>query len=88
MLCVLCTEVSEPLLPAPDSLLAQFTARPVFVVGDVDDDRLTASYWLTVPLPDDQDTDMQQVPYKVSFVPILTPHGITNFFCYHLYIQV
>ncbi|XP_046659595.1 protein virilizer isoform X2 [Homalodisca vitripennis] len=54
-------ELSEPLLPAPDSLLAQWSARPVFVVGDVEDDRLTVSYWLTVPQPDDQDSDMQQV---------------------------
>lgn len=62
--------MTEPLLPSPDSLLAQFSARQVFVVGDVDDDRLTAGYWLTVPLPDDQDSEMQQVnvTYRVKYV--------------------
>lgn len=54
-------ETSEPLLPAPDTLLSQFSARPVFVVGEVEDERLSGSYWLSVPLPDDQDGDMQLV---------------------------
>ncbi|XP_054285555.1 protein virilizer-like isoform X1 [Macrosteles quadrilineatus] len=54
-------EVPEPMLPSPDTLLAQFSARPVFVVGEVEDDRLAAGYWLSVPPPDDQDSEMQQV---------------------------
>lgn len=54
-------EINEPLLPAPESLIAQFAARPVFIVGDVDDDRLSAAYWLATPPLDDQDTEMEQV---------------------------
>ena len=61
------TEISEPCLPAPESLIAQFTARPVFIVGDVDDDRLSAAYWLATPPLDDQDTEMEQVLYIIMY---------------------
>ncbi|XP_075224431.1 VIR_N domain-containing protein isoform X2 [Lycorma delicatula] len=54
-------ETTEPLLPQPEQLLAQFSARPVFVVGEVDDDRLSATYYLASPAIDDQDSEMEQI---------------------------
>lgn len=56
------------MLPAPETLLAQFAARPVFIVGDVDDERLSAAYWLSTPPPDDQDTDMDQVKVFLNII--------------------
>lgn len=54
-------DVVEPVLPAPETLLAQFSARPVFMVGEVDDERLGSTYWLAPPPVDEADQDMEQV---------------------------
>ncbi|XP_063240539.1 protein virilizer isoform X2 [Bacillus rossius redtenbacheri] len=54
-------DMVEPLLPPPETLLAQFAARPVFVVGEVDDERLSSTYWLAPPPVDEADQDMEQV---------------------------
>lgn len=51
----------EPILPPPEPLLSQFAARPVFVVGEVDDERLSSTYWLAPPPVDEADQDMDQV---------------------------
>jgi hypothetical protein len=55
------TELPEPILPPPEPLLSQFAARPVFVVGEVDDERLSSTYWLAPPPVDEADQDMEQV---------------------------
>lgn len=55
------TELPEPTLPPPEALLSQFAARPVFVVGEVDDERLSSTYWLAPPPVDEADQDMDQV---------------------------
>jgi hypothetical protein len=55
------TELPEPVLPPPEPLLSQFAARPVFVVGEVDDERLSSTYWLAPPPVDEADQDMDQV---------------------------
>ncbi|XP_066999085.2 protein virilizer isoform X2 [Anabrus simplex] len=54
-------ELVEPILPVPEPLLVQFSARPVFMVGEVDEERLCSSYWLAPPPVDEADQDMEQV---------------------------
>ncbi|KAF5273298.1 hypothetical protein FQR65_LT04720 [Abscondita terminalis] len=39
----------EPILPPPQSLLLQFSGRPIFTLTDVIDEQLTSNYWLSVP---------------------------------------
>jgi hypothetical protein len=58
------TEFPEPTLPPPEPLLSQFAARPVFVVGEVDDERLSSTYWLAPPPVDEADQDMDQVRWS------------------------
>lgn len=60
-MCASETELPEPILPPPEPLLSQFAARPVFVVGEVDDERLSSTYWLAPPPVDEADQDMDQV---------------------------
>lgn len=60
-MCACETELPEPILPPPEPLLSQFAARPVFVVGEVDDERLSSTYWLAPPPVDEADQDMDQV---------------------------
>lgn len=52
--------IIEPLLPVPESLLTQFAGRAVFTTSDISDERLTSSYWLSVPT-DETDTDSENV---------------------------
>nr|CAD7407518.1 unnamed protein product [Timema poppensis] len=54
-------KLPEPILPASEPLLAQFAARPVYVVGEVDDERLSSTYWLSPPPVDEADQDMDQI---------------------------
>ncbi|XP_075978617.1 VIR_N domain-containing protein [Anticarsia gemmatalis] len=42
-------EVQELVLPAPETLVAQFQARTIYGIGEASDERLTSSYWLNVP---------------------------------------
>ncbi|XP_065211806.1 protein virilizer [Planococcus citri] len=51
----------ELILDLPEPLLTQFQSRPVFVLGDVDDERLSVAYWLSVAPLDDIDQDTEQV---------------------------
>lgn len=53
--------MAEIVLPAPMSLSAQFSSRPVHVVGDVPDKKLNSVYWLSLPTCDDSDQEMDQV---------------------------
>lgn len=52
--------LTEVTLPAPDSLLGQFTCRPVYTLVDISEDRLTTAYWLSAP-PDEGETDAEHV---------------------------
>lgn len=40
---------AEPVLPAPESLLIQFSGRQVYTSSGLDDNRLTSAYWLSAP---------------------------------------
>ncbi|XP_047993282.1 protein virilizer [Leguminivora glycinivorella] len=42
-------EVAETILPAPETLVAQFAARTIYAIGEASDERLTSSYWLNLP---------------------------------------
>lgn len=42
-------------LPAPETLVAQFQARTVYSLGEASDERLTSSYWLNVPAAGGED---------------------------------
>lgn len=57
----------ELILDPPEPLLTQFQSRPVFVVGDIEDERLSVAYWLSVAPLDDIDQDAEQV--RVATVP-------------------
>ncbi|XP_054715831.1 protein virilizer homolog isoform X2 [Uloborus diversus] len=54
-------EIAEPVLSAPESMSTQFASRPVFIVGDVEEGRLSPAYWLAIPGADDADQDQEQV---------------------------
>lgn len=54
-------EVVEPILPSPESQSAQFASRPVFIVGEVEEGRLSPAYWLALPGADDADQEQEQV---------------------------
>lgn len=57
----------ELILDLPEPLLTQFQSRPVFVLGDVDDERLSVAYWLSVAPLDDIDQDAEQVsPFAIK----------------------
>uniref|UniRef100_T1D1V3 Putative virilizer-like protein n=1 Tax=Cupiennius salei TaxID=6928 RepID=T1D1V3_CUPSA len=55
-------EMIEPVLPQPESQSAQFASRPVFIVGEVEEGRLSPAYWLALPGADDTDQEQEQVP--------------------------
>ncbi|KAL0822142.1 hypothetical protein ABMA28_004275 [Loxostege sticticalis] len=46
---------SEPAMPAPETLVAQFAARVIYAIGEPSDERLTSSYWLNVPSASGED---------------------------------
>ena len=51
----------EPVLPSPAPLINQFAMRATYVIGDVEDDRLTTSYWLALPAGDESDQELDLV---------------------------
>ncbi|KAJ8943761.1 hypothetical protein NQ318_011973 [Aromia moschata] len=51
---------TEIILPAPETLLIQFSHRTIFNSADACDERLTARYWLAVPAGEG-DTDMENI---------------------------
>lgn len=67
-------EITEPVLPQAEPLLSQFAARPVFVVGEVDDERLSATYWLAPPPVDEVDQDTDQVSSSYNLLHLLSLH--------------
>ncbi|XP_055934312.1 protein virilizer homolog [Argiope bruennichi] len=54
-------EMVEPVLPQPESQSAQFASRAVYIVGDVEEGRLSPAYWLALPGADDADQEQEQV---------------------------
>lgn len=54
------TEVS---LPPPESLLVQFAGRQIYTVTEVADERLTSTYWLSVPV-DEGDAYAEHVNWE------------------------
>lgn len=58
-------EILDPLLPAPEPLVAQFAARQIYIIGDSSDERLTTGYWLNVPAAsgDDDVNDTELVSW-------------------------
>lgn len=42
-------KIAEVILPSPETLLVQFSGRTVFMYSEPVDERLTASYWLSLP---------------------------------------
>lgn len=69
-------EIQEPVLPASESLVAQFQARTIYAIGEASDERLTSSYWLNVPAPqatsgEDDGNDSELVRRKLIFAVFL-----------------
>lgn len=56
----LITEVVEPVLPAQDGLSAQFAARTVYLLGEIDEERLSPAFWLSAGA-DDAEQECDQV---------------------------
>lgn len=75
-------ETIEPLLPPVMPLMSQFSSRPVYVIGESDDKRLSSVYWLSPPTCDDSDQEMDQITCDLmelasSFLPDLhLPHEV------------
>ncbi len=51
----------EMILDPPESLLTQFQSRLVYAVGEVEDERLSVAYWLSVTSIDELDQEAEQV---------------------------
>ncbi|XP_022083896.1 protein virilizer homolog [Acanthaster planci] len=68
--------LQEVTLPAPLSFSEQFSARMVFFIGDGEDDRLNAGFWLGPPGLDDGDIEPDMVPcdleeLRLTYLPDL-----------------
>ncbi|XP_064640162.1 protein virilizer homolog isoform X2 [Lineus longissimus] len=59
-------ELVEPILPTPESLANQFNSRPIFVLTDGEDDRLSINYWMSCPGVDDSDQECELVPCNLE----------------------
>lgn len=55
-------------MPASLSLPALFYIRPVFMVTDDEDDRLSNIYWLSTPMGDESDHEQDLVPAAGFFL--------------------
>ncbi|XP_067142152.1 protein virilizer homolog isoform X2 [Centruroides vittatus] len=55
-------EILEPTLPPAESQSAQFAVRSVYIVGEIDEERLSPSYWLAVPGAEETDQEVEQIP--------------------------
>lgn len=55
---------SELVLPPPESLLIQFSGRQVYSSVDAMNDRLTSTYWLSLPTTDESDGDVENVRFS------------------------
>ncbi|KAL3285082.1 hypothetical protein HHI36_019206 [Cryptolaemus montrouzieri] len=56
---------SEPILPNPESLLSQFSARVVYNCTDTFNERLTAEYWLSLP-NEETDSEIENIPVDLG----------------------
>ena len=52
--------VVEPVLPLPEPLLTQFAGRTVFTLSEAMNQRLTSTFWLSVPT-EDSDIELENV---------------------------
>ena len=75
------TEVVEPVMPAPLSLPALFYIRPVDMVTEDEDDRLSNIYWLSTPMGDESD-------HEQDLVCTLPPVYTSTCVLFHLYTYV
>ena len=56
-----CAAVVEPVMPTTLPLPALFNVRPVFMVTEDEDDRLSNIYWLSTPMGDESDHEQDLV---------------------------
>lgn len=54
--------ITEVLLPPSDMLLSQFSSRLVYNIIDLAEERLTTTYWLSLP-QDDGELEAEHVSY-------------------------
>lgn len=66
-------EIAEPVLPAQDGLTAQFASRTVYVLGEIDEERLNPSFWLAPIIEDAVQEPDQVVVDLVSLVECTLP---------------
>ena len=57
-------EVVEPVMPATLPLTSLFHIRPVYMVTEDEDDRLSNIYWLSTPMGDESDHEQDVVCVK------------------------
>ncbi|EEC06901.1 hypothetical protein IscW_ISCW003838 [Ixodes scapularis] len=58
-------EMLEPMLPAQDGLSAQFGLRTVYLLGEIDEERLSPSFWLAAAV-DDSEQEPEQVEVDLA----------------------
>ena len=56
----------EPVMPATLPLPALFNMRPVYLVTDDEDDRLSNIYWLSTPMGDESDHEQDLVSVCIN----------------------
>ncbi|KAI5744798.1 hypothetical protein M8J76_005279 [Diaphorina citri] len=56
---------SEPVVLPMEPLLSQFASRPIYIRGDVDEEKLSIGYWLPSIIPEEEDPDVEQIPCNI-----------------------
>ena len=67
--------MTEPAVPATLPLTALFNVRPVYMVTEDEDDRLSNIYWLSTPMGDESDHEQDLVSVVCTVLPVC-PHTV------------
>ena len=59
--------LEEIALPDPEPLSSQFSLRAAFLITDEDDDRLCATYWLSTPMGEESEHDLDMIRVSRKF---------------------
>lgn len=58
----------EMMLDPPEPLLLHFQSRVVYLVGDIEDERLSVAYWLSTAPLDELDQEAEQVMFQIFII--------------------
>ena len=66
MLLCLLADLKEPVLAPAESLAAQFSMRATYMITDEEDERLSSIYWLSTPMAEESDQELEKVGWGVG----------------------